>query len=63
MVSESEGVIMERAEMRQAKADLHKVIVDEILSKGGTVADDVEMWSYVIELANSEIVNIFKEIY
>ena len=46
---------MTKAELRQAKADLHKIIVDEVLSKGGTMADDIEMYKYVIELATNEL--------
>ena len=47
---------MTRTEMRQAKANLHKAIIDEILSYGGTIEEDVEMYQYVIELATNEII-------
>ena len=46
---------MSREEMRKAKANLHKVIVDEILSNGGSYVEDIEMYKYVIELATNEI--------
>lgn len=47
---------MTPTEMRQAKANLHKVIVEEVLSNGGTLAEDIEMYKYIIELATNQII-------
>lgn len=47
---------MTPAEMRQAKTNLHKVIVEEVLSNGGSLEEDVEMYKYIIELATNEII-------
>ena len=46
---------MTQAELRQAKGNLHYVIVDEILSYSGTWQEDAELWLYVIELASTEL--------
>lgn len=54
---------MTPAELRQAKANLHCTIVDEILSYGGTWQDDAQMWLYVIELASTELQKNYQEIY
>ena len=53
---------MTQAEMRQAKGNLHYLIVDEILSYGGTWQDDAELWLYVIELASSELQKNYAEV-
>ena len=47
---------MTNEEMRKAKANLHKIIVDEVLSNGGSFAEDIEMYRYIIELATNEII-------
>ena len=54
---------MTPAELRQAKANLHYDIVNEILSYGGTWQDDAQMWLYVIELASTELQKNYQEIY
>ena len=54
---------MTPAELRQAKANLHYDIVNEILSYGGTWEEDAQMWLYVIELASSELQKNYSEIY
>ena len=54
---------MTQAEMRQAKANLHYDIVNNILSYGGTWQEDAQMWLYVIELASSELQKNYSEIY
>ena len=46
---------MTEQEMRRAKAELHKVIIDTVLSFGGTLHDDATMYRYVIELASNEL--------
>ena len=48
---------MTNEEMRKAKANLHKAIVEEVLSNGGTYAEDIEMYKYIIELATNEIIH------
>ena len=53
---------MTQAEIRQAKGNLHCLIVDEILSHGGTWQNDAELWLYVIELASNELQEIYKEV-
>lgn len=46
---------MTAKEMREAKAELHKVIVDTVLSFGGTLHEDATMYRDVIELASNEL--------
>lgn len=46
---------MTAKEMRKAKAELHKVIIDTVLAFGGTLQDDATMYRYVIELASNEL--------
>lgn len=47
---------MTEIEMRKAKAELHKVIVDTVLSFGGTAFEDMEMYKYIIHLATDELI-------
>ena len=54
---------MTQVELRQAKANLHYDIVNNILSYGGTWEEDAQMWLYVIELASSELQKNYSEIY
>jgi hypothetical protein len=54
---------MTQAELRQAKANLHYDIVNEVLSYGGTWEEDAQMWLYIIELASSELQKNYSEIY
>lgn len=54
---------MTQAELRQAKANLHYDIVNNILSYGGTWEEDAQMWLYVIELASAELQKNYSEIY
>ena len=54
---------MTQAELRQAKANLHYDIVNNILSYGGTWEEDAQMWLYVMELASSELQKNYSEIY
>ena len=54
---------MTQAELRQAKANLHYDIVNNILSYGGTWEEDAQMWLHVIELASSELQKNYSEIY
>lgn len=49
---------MTRAEMRQAKAELHCEMIDSVLSRGGTLEEDVEMYQYIIEQASRELARI-----
>ena len=49
---------MTRTEMRQAKADLHCEIIETVLSKGGTLEEDAEMYQYIIEQASRELARI-----
>ena len=53
---------MTQAELRQAKGNLHCVIVDEILSYGGTWQNEAELWLYVIELASNELQKNYAEV-
>lgn len=46
---------MTAEEMRKAKAELHKVIIDTVLAFGGTLHDDAIMYQYIIELASNEL--------
>ena len=54
---------MTQAELRQAKANLHHDIVNNILSYGGTWEEDAQMWLYVIELASAELQKNYSEVY
>lgn len=54
---------MTQAELRQAKANLHYDIVNDVLSYGGTWEEDAQMWLYIIELASSELQKNYSEIY
>ena len=49
---------MENAELRKARAELHKVIVDTVLSFNGTAFDDAKMYQYIIELATYELIRM-----
>jgi hypothetical protein len=49
---------MTRAEMRKTKAELHCEMVDSVLSRGGTLEEDVEMYLYIIEQASRELARI-----
>lgn len=49
---------MTRAEMRQVKADIHCEMIDSVLSRGGTLEEDVEMYLYIIEQASRELARI-----
>ena len=53
---------MTQAEIRQAKGNLHYLIVDEILSHGGTWQDQTELWLYVSGLAFTELQKNFVEV-
>ena len=53
---------MTQAEIRQAKGNLHCLIVDEILSHGGTWQNEAELWMYVIELASTELQKNYAEV-
>lgn len=54
---------MTQAELRQAKANLHYDIVNNILSYGGTWEEDAQMWLYIIELASTELQKNYSEVY
>lgn len=46
---------MTAQEIRQAKAELHKTIIDAVLSFGGTAHEDAMLYHYIIELASKEL--------
>ena len=46
---------MTPVEMREAKAKLHKVIVDTVLSFGGNAKEDATLFRYAIEVASNEL--------
>lgn len=48
---------MTEQEMRKARAELRKIIVDTVLSFGGTLHDDAVMYNYIIELASNELLD------
>lgn len=48
-------MILSGAEMRKAKAELHKEIVETVLSFGGDLHDDATLYRYIIELASNEL--------
>ncbi len=49
------------AEMRKAKAELHKVMVETVLSFGGGLHDDATLYRYIIELASNELLSCVSE--
>ncbi len=52
---------MTNAEMRKAKAELHKVIVETVFSFGGNTQEDATMFKYIIEIASNELYNCATE--
>ena len=52
---------MTPAEMRKAKAELHKVMIEAVFSFGGTTQDDATMFRYIIEIASNELLNCVLE--
>lgn len=52
---------MTAIEMRKTKAELHCELVDMVLSRGGTLEDDVQMWQYIIQQASNELTRIILE--
>ena len=48
---------MTSAEMRKAKAELHKVIVETVFSFNGSTQEDATMFKYIIEIASNELYN------
>ena len=49
---------MTQAEMRKTKAELHCEMIESVLSRGGTLEEDVEMYLYIIEQASLELAKI-----
>lgn len=49
---------MTAAELRKVKAELHCEMIESVLSKGGTLEDDVIMYQYIIEQASRELARI-----
>jgi hypothetical protein len=47
---------MTRAEMRQAKAELHCRLLEMVEIQGGTEEEIAEMYQYIIEQASRELV-------
>lgn len=52
---------MTPTDMRKAKAELHKVIVDTILSFGGNLKEDATLYRYAIEVASNELFHCVTE--
>ena len=49
---------MTAVEIRKVKAELHCEMLESVLSKGGTLEDDVIMYQYIIEQASRELARI-----
>lgn len=49
---------MTNKEIRRVKAELHCEMIESVLSKGGTLEDDVIMYQYIIEQASRELARI-----
>jgi hypothetical protein len=47
---------MTALEMRKAKQELHKIIIDTVLSYRGTIEEDNELYKYIIGLCLNELV-------
>lgn len=54
LVSESEGNVMTNAKIREAKKQLHAVIIDTILKYNPNDKEFDELLDYVINLAKNE---------
>lgn len=52
---------MTQVEMREAKAELHKVIVNTVLSFGGNLKEDATLYRYAIEVASNELFHCVTE--
>lgn len=52
---------MTRAEMRQAKVELHCGLLGMVETQGGTEEDVAEMYQYIIEQASRELARIVIE--
>lgn len=51
-------MLMTKAEMKQVKAELFCEMLESVLSKGGTLEEDVIMYQYIIEQASRELAKI-----
>jgi hypothetical protein len=51
----------DRSRIKKGKAELHCEMIESVLSKGGTLEDDVEMYQYIIEQASRELARIVIE--
>lgn len=46
---------LSKTEMRKAKAELHKVMIETVLSFDGDLYDDATLYKYIIEFASNEL--------
>ena len=49
---------MTAIELRRIKAELHCEMIESVLSRGGTLEEDAEMYLYIIEQASRELARI-----
>lgn len=52
---------MSSVKVREAKGELHKVIIETIYSYGLTAREDAELFRYVIEVGANELMRDWEE--
>jgi hypothetical protein len=52
---------MSSVKVREAKRELHKVIIEAIYSYGLTAKEDAELFRYVIEIGANELMRDWEE--
>ena len=52
---------MSSVKVREAKRELHKVIIETIYSYGLTAKEDAELFRYVIEIGANELMRDWEE--
>lgn len=53
---------MSSVKVREAKRELHKVILETIYSYGLTAKEDTELYRYVIEIGANELMRDWEEV-
>ena len=52
---------MSSVKVREAKRELHKVIIETIYSYGLTAKEDAELFRYIIEIGANELLRDWEE--
>lgn len=53
---------MSSVKVREAKKELHKVIIETIYSYGLTAEEDIELFRYIIDLGANELMRDWSEL-